>query len=68
MSRNRRAESIALLPGRPFPLKATIFHAATKDRTAEQITLTVVLISIDSIDPPICDPFLVLKEVVVDMG
>ncbi len=34
MSRIRRVGLSALLPGRPCPLYATIFHAATKDRTA----------------------------------
>ncbi len=32
MSRNRRAKLSTLLPGRPCPLYAAIFHAATKDR------------------------------------
>ncbi len=34
MSRNRRAGWNAPLPGRPCPVYATIFHAATKDRIA----------------------------------
>ncbi len=35
-SRSRRVKLNALLPGRPYPLYATIFHAATKDRIADE--------------------------------
>ncbi len=35
MSRNRKVKLSALLPGRPSPLYATIFHAATKNRARE---------------------------------